>query len=537
MSRRLLSGKGLFHHAAGVAIGNPAGSLLLVADGDSITQNQVSGINVNSYPNLYAATNPGKITLCNTGGAGAKLAGIISNRASNIALIGSNPGFANYIYTLMIGYNDNSTSAYYPSGAATYVADIATHLDAVKAGGFNKVIIISLPDSVLDETWIATVNSGLAGLVPAHANAFVNLWPSPIGANGAHTNTAYFLDGVHLTQLGQNIFETFYQPVVDGQTIAALPPGQPTGLTATPSSTYVTLNWTAPSTGGYYTDFVVQYALAGTGSWTSFAHAASRTPSLLVSGLTPSTNYDFRVAATGEGGTSAFSSIVTQSTIASIPAGPNCVLLLHCDGAQGSSTISDSSGKGHAVAMHIVAGSGPIIDTATKKYGTGAYLSDFANDAGYMTLDGSADFSFGTGDFTIDFWVYPSDIGIDGLYSTCATHGAFTANTIEFIIYSGAPTWWGGSSFNLTGGAIATNVWQHIAAVRASGVLTLYVNGTSVASAADTNNYLNVAGAPVIGAAALSGDYYFSGHFDEIRVLNGRAAWAANFTPPTAPYT
>lgn len=93
----------------------------------------------------------------------------------------------------------------------------------------------------------------------------------------------------------------------------------PTGLNATSvTSTSATLNWTAASGAVSYN---VQYRIIGAGSWTS---TTSSTNSKAISGLTPSSSYEWQVQTVCSGGSSAFTSSATFSTSAptcSVPSG------------------------------------------------------------------------------------------------------------------------------------------------------------------------------------------------------------------------
>ena len=77
------------------------------------------------------------------------------------------------------------------------------------------------------------------------------------------------------------------------------------------------------------------------------------------------------------------------------------VLLLNCDGADESTTFTDTSvgGSTHTVTANADA----QVDTAIKKFGTGSALLDGTGD--YLSMPDSADWSFGTDDFVIDFWL------------------------------------------------------------------------------------------------------------------------------------
>lgn len=71
-------------------------------------------------------------------------------------------------------------------------------------------------------------------------------------------------------------------------------PGQPTGLTALPYENRAYLQWTASS--GDVTDYKIEYKLSSDSSWTTFADGVSTGTTTMVTGLTNSSVYNFRVA-------------------------------------------------------------------------------------------------------------------------------------------------------------------------------------------------------------------------------------------------
>ena len=72
-------------------------------------------------------------------------------------------------------------------------------------------------------------------------------------------------------------------------------------------------------------------------------------------------------------------------------------LCSHFNGADGATDYTDP------VAGAATFGGTAQLDTAQKEFGTAALLLDGNSD--YVTYPDSDDWSFGTGDFTIDFWI------------------------------------------------------------------------------------------------------------------------------------
>ena len=94
------------------------------------------------------------------------------------------------------------------------------------------------------------------------------------------------------------------------KTLAALsPPGPPSDLKATPGSDKVILRWTGqPEATGY----VVEYR-KGSGTWNA-GYSGPNTQAT-ITGLTPETEYEFRVKAVNAAGDSAWVTVTVKTKI------------------------------------------------------------------------------------------------------------------------------------------------------------------------------------------------------------------------------
>lgn len=203
--------------------------------------------------------------------------------------------------------------------------------------------------------------------------------------------------------------------------------------------------------------------------------------------------------------------------------------LLHFNGPDAGIDFFDESG-------HIWKPVGNAqLDTAQFKFGTAALLSDGTGDA--ITGDSSSDFIFGTGDFTIDYWlrfytVFGGKTIID--WRPNGTEGAYPLMWIDLAAKLSFHT---NGSFQITGTTIiAGNTWYHVAVSRASGQTRMFLNGVQEGiTYADSNNYGVGPSRPML-LNGWDGTYAISGWIDEFRVSKGIARWTSNFTPPAAPY-
>jgi hypothetical protein len=110
-----------------------------------------------------------------------------------------------------------------------------------------------------------------------------------------------------------------------------------------------------------------------------------------------------------------------------------------------------------------------------------------------------------------------------------------TPNGVRFQIFSNQIYFALASGSNVLASAgvgLSLNTWYHIAGVRSSGTLTLYINGVSAGSVSNTLNITDTN--CTIGCNGSIIDF-FPGYITNLRILKGTALYTANFTPPTAP--
>lgn len=203
------------------------------------------------------------------------------------------------------------------------------------------------------------------------------------------------------------------------------------------------------------------------------------------------------------------------------------VLLLHMNQTPSTPTyFNDSSVKNHKM----VTVGGATTNTSQKVFGNASGWFDGGGD--YIKGDGSTDFVFGTGNFTVMMWVRRVGTGTQILYdhrtaATSVTPVIWISGTSNISYYV--------NGSNVISGAytIPANAWVQVALIRESGSTKLYVNGTQNGSTyADTNNYVANASAPFIGVdASLGTTGYFTGHVDELAVWKGVAVPITDLYP------
>jgi hypothetical protein len=234
-------------------------------------------------------------------------------------------------------------------------------------------------------------------------------------------------------------------------------------------------------------------------------------------------------------GTSLYSSNFVPPQ-APLQAVQNTTLLLNMDHA----AVQDKSGK---VVLETVGDA--KVSTVQKKYGTSSMYFDGSGD--YLTFPSNPQYAFGTGDFTVECWVNSADVSTaqKGFIQTSDVVGGLStgyATGITFLFGarqngSGAASLSGAVLANIAGtnigssaAVVTANTWTHLALVRASGTVTIYVDGVSVGSGTAAGN---CSGTNLVVGGYYSTGYLYNGYIDDLRITRGYARYTANFTPPT----
>lgn len=200
-------------------------------------------------------------------------------------------------------------------------------------------------------------------------------------------------------------------------------------------------------------------------------------------------------------------------------------LLLHCNGANGGTTFTDSSSNPKTVTP-----TSATTSTAQSKFG-GASLA-ISGSGQYLTVTDSTDFEIGTNDFTLEAWVYISSFS--PALQTILNIGSYTTG-ILFRLQSDRITAYVLGVQKTFSCTVPTGAWVHCALCRSSGVLRAFLNGVQAGSDIATTSSVPHA-AIIIGKSAHSSAEYINGYLDEIAVFVGEAKYISNFTPPVGEF-
>ena len=217
---------------------------------------------------------------------------------------------------------------------------------------------------------------------------------------------------------------------------------------------------------------------------------------------------------------------------ASDPYFSSVALLLHGNGANGSTVFTDSSSSPKI----ITAVGNAQITTSNSIYNGSSMAFDGAGDG--LTINSSI--VIGTNDFTVESWVYNAKptTNNDARYILITTSNANLTGGMS--LYWNAPGQYtfrvGGTGGDLTVAAHSLNTWTHVAATRSAGVNRIFFNGILRGTLNQTPQNIT---SPLINIGTTTqygSSYDLLGNLAEYRVTIGIARYTASFTSPTAPF-
>jgi hypothetical protein len=232
------------------------------------------------------------------------------------------------------------------------------------------------------------------------------------------------------------------------------------------------------------------------------------------------------------------------ATLGGLPGDPywtSVSYLLVGNGANGTTTnIKDSSSNNYTTTVF----GNTVISTAISppaitNSGSGTVYFDGNGD--YLSLPSSSILPSGTGDFTIELWLYfTNSAGRQAIMSGTAANSIFLTKGSDYSgddnISVGFTAVTSNERFPVT---FLNNTWYNLVAQRASGVISFYLNGvkqTVFGSGVGAANL--VSSSSVIGYSAFAATPAFlNGYVYDLRITKGVARYSGStMTVPTSAF-
>jgi hypothetical protein len=306
-------------------------------------------------------------------------------------------------------------------------------------------------------------------------------------------------------------------------------PAAPSSLAAAAvSASSVELTWVDNSDNE--AGFKVERSSNGV-DFNQIAVAGANATSCLDSTAAPSTTYTYRVRATNVVGDSAFTALATATT----PAVTGAVYVYHFDAGSGTSAVDSAGGnsgtlQGAPLPQWVQPGR---IGAAALSFSGDGTSHQTASQSAVKVANNLASVLGSTS--TLDVWVRTTQVGSNTHYQAPAITGVEQASGSNDINWgtlnaSGRIGLFVGDS----GGVYSTNPindgqWHNVAMTRntVSGVVQLYVDGVLNASGTfeagnKTSQFFLIGALSDVASDGVTrtGDNYFNGQLDEVRVYN-----------------
>jgi hypothetical protein len=170
------------------------------------------------------------------------------------------------------------------------------------------------------------------------------------------------------------------------------------------------------------------------------------------------------------------------------------------------------------------------ISTAQSKFGGSSMAFDGTGD--WLLIPDQPIQRIGTGNFTVEGWVYRNSSGTYGLIGkgTGTTGWLVSLNSSNQVVFT-----YGSSTITSTGTVSATT-WTHIAVVRegtSTNQTKIYINGTNDGTGTVSTDF-NQTNSMYVGADRTGGSAA-NAYMQDVRVTN-YARYTSNFTAPTAAF-
>ena len=177
----------------------------------------------------------------------------------------------------------------------------------------------------------------------------------------------------------------------------------------------------------------------------------------------------------------------------------------------------------------------PTASTTTSNFYGTSYYFDGSGD--YLAVTDSTDLKFGTGDYTIEFWVRMASVAYYWMFSKRNDYSdvapyTMMANTSGQFEYASSSNDSGYNIVSASFGSYKANEWTHVAVVKNGGVITGYCNGVgTVLATGVTLGPFEHAEPLHIGDMPTGGSYDLSGYMQDFCIYKGVAKYVNDFIP------
>ena len=181
--------------------------------------------------------------------------------------------------------------------------------------------------------------------------------------------------------------------------------------------------------------------------------------------------------------------------------------------------------------------SGAAADSSDSNFYGGSYVFDGSND--YVKTDAnSADFNFGSGDFTLECWINADGAASKSLFSLWDYQNSqrswnlyVNSNTQVVLITSTN----GSGQSDVVGPTANTkltlNKWTHVAVTKESNTYRCFIDGDLKESNSVTETIYNNTNDPIYIGCTNGVTEFYDGHIQDVRIYKGVAKYTSNFIP------
>jgi len=170
----------------------------------------------------------------------------------------------------------------------------------------------------------------------------------------------------------------------------------------------------------------------------------------------------------------------------------------------------------------------------------GSYALDGTGDYA-TTTDNDSYYNFGTGNFTIECWAYPTNAvgsGSSNIFNQSASGASSDSSVFFGFGGGGGSTWTYNASFAAPTTAAYRNGWHHVVGQRNGTDLSFWIDGSKVASVTLPGSYALGNSSRTIEFCAQEAANHFAGYISDLRVVKGTAVYSGStYTVPTEPLT